>query len=192
MPAMSTLKEMTSDEALTLIDGGAVLLDLRKVDDYLDVHVPGSIALQFEDGPGTASRARDCLPLDVPMLLFGSEREVSNTASALRGKGFHVVGSVDDAVNGWAAARGAPASTEVLTGPEPKGAGLIIDVADPGARVVPEATRIPIERLWSRLDEVVGHAGATVVAGFGIRAAMAVGMLERAGVKDVSFWRSRL
>ena len=67
-------------------------------------------------------------------------------------------------------------------------AGTVVHVGDPGA-VAPEgALSIPIERLWSQIGSVAKNQPATVVAGHGLRAAIAVGILERAGIEEVSFW----
>ncbi|MFN2388867.1 MAG: rhodanese-like domain-containing protein [Actinomycetota bacterium] len=193
----TTLKHLTIEEALAHHDAGAAFVDLRPVEDYLDVHIPGSIDLQYEWGPGMPSRARDCLPLDLPLILLDlGAGDVAHAAAALRGKGFAVVGKVEDGINGWAAARGTPASTEVVSGdrrgrtyPEDR-RPLILDVCDPGAGQIKDATTIPIEQLWPRRDEVARHNGPVVIAGGkGVRAALAVGILERGGVDEIVFWK---
>src|SRR3990170_3212430 len=114
MLTTSTLKTLDFDEALALVDAGACFLDVRDVQSYLDVHIPGSIELLYESGPGFNSRARDCIPLDVPLVLLDLGRaDMVQAAAALRGKGFEILGKVDDGVNRWAERRGTPASTEV-------------------------------------------------------------------------------
>jgi rhodanese-related sulfurtransferase len=115
-------------------------------------------------------------------------------AAALRGKGFDVVGSVADGLNQWSA-RGRPASTDVLirgTGGDEAPDGTLVDVGDPGAATVDGATRIPIDRFWDRSGEFTSATRVVVIAGYGVRAALAVGMLEQAGVEDITFWRTRL
>ncbi len=92
----TTLRELDVDDARAYVDGGAALVDLRPVDDFLDVHVRGSLPLVYEFGPGMASRARDCLPLDLPLILLGThDADVDNAAASLRGKGFAVLGTVE-------------------------------------------------------------------------------------------------
>ena len=190
LPA-TTVKALEFDEALARVDRGAAFVDLRPTQDYLDVHLPGSLALLYEFGPGMAARARDCLPLSLPLILMESEgAHLPNAAASLRGKGFTVLGAVTDAVNAWAAARGAPASTEVVTGSRVP-TGTVIDVGDPGASRDQAALHISIERLWSRTDEVRGEPPFVVASGAGVRAALAVGMLERAGITDLVLWRAR-
>jgi rhodanese-related sulfurtransferase len=188
VPPPTTLKTLPFAEALERYDEGALFVDLRLTPAYLDVHIPGSIALLYEFGPGMAGRARDCLPLDRALLLMASdEAHMGNAAAALRGKGFTVLGEVADAVNEWVAARGAPASTEVASGPRPPG-GTLLDVGDPGAGHPDGALRIPVEKLWARAHEVPRAAPVVVVSGYGVRAALAVGMLERAGSGEVIVW----
>src|SRR5919106_5633604 len=186
MIATSTLKSLTLDEADAAVDEGAAYVDLRPISDYLDVHIPGSLALLYEFGPGMASRARDCLPLSVPLVLLeDGSSDLMNAAASLRGKGFTVLGRLGGGVSEWANARGTPASTEVVDVP-PEGT-TVLDVSDPGAPEATGAVTIPIEHLWTRVHELEGKGPVVVTAGRGIRAALAVGMLERAGI-DVVFW----
>jgi len=187
MPSAPTLRNLDVDEALALVDDGARLVDLRDVGSYLEVHVPGSLELLYESGPGFNSRARDCIPLDVPLVLLDLRaNDLVHAAASLRGKGFDVPGKLEDGINRWAERRGSPASTEVVT-ERPEGV-TILHVGDPGTTNVEADLTIPIEKLWGRLDEVAADRVA-IAAGFGVRAALAIGMLEHAG-KEVLFWRT--
>lgn len=191
MVTRSTLKQLSFSEAMHHVNAGAAFVDLRDVDSYLDVHIPGSLSLLYETGPGFQSRARDCVPLDVPLLLIEREGvDMMNAGSSLRGRGFNVVGSVRDAVNEWSRSQGAPASTETYRGPHPRHS-LVLDVSDPGALGVGETTCIPIEQLWGRVDEVAAEPRVVVASGYGVRAALAVGILERAGVRETIVWNTR-
>ena len=190
MAIKTSLRELPYDEAAAEMARGATPIDLRPVEEYLDVHIPGTIELLYEFGPGMPSRARDCLPLDSALLLLDlGAGDLNNAASSLRGKGFTVVGYVRDAVNGWAVENRTPVSTEIVSGPAPPDA-FVLDVGDPGAQVSDPAARIPIERLWSRANELADQERVVVAAGAGVRAALAVGMLERAGVPEILFWRT--
>ncbi|HEX2049503.1 MAG TPA: hypothetical protein VHJ34_02590 [Actinomycetota bacterium] len=191
MKVRTTLKRLALEDALALVDRGACFVDLRPVRDYLDVHVPGSLSLLYEAGPGMAARARDCVPLDVALVVLeGGAGDVVHAAASLRGKGFTVLGSLPDGVAAWARARGTPVSTEVVDAPSPPD-GTVLDVGDHGAPPSDGARRIPIETLWPRLGELRGAERVVVASGFGVRAALAVGMLERAGVGEVVVWRRR-
>ena len=191
MPVATTLQELSFDTALEHLDEGAAFVDLRPTSDYLDVHVPGALALLYEFGPGMATRARDCIPLDVPLVLLEDDRsDLQHAAASLRGKGFAVLGYTRDAINNWARS-GRPASTEVVEGSRSPG-GVVLDVADPGARPPEDAERIPADELWRRSGELTRHSRVVVAAGYGVRAALAVGMLELAGVPEVVLWKTRL
>jgi len=189
MLATRTLKRLPFEEALAAVDAGAAFVDLRSVDAYLEVHIPGSIALLYEHGPGLASRARDCLPLDLPLVLVDlGEVDYVHAAASLRGKGFTVLGAVEDTINRWAAVRGTPASTDIAEGTI-EGSGVVLDVGDSGAPKVHDAVHIPIDQLWKRVSEVADSGRVAVTAGYGVRAALAVGILELAGVDEVLIWR---
>jgi rhodanese-related sulfurtransferase len=191
MLAASTLRTLPFEEVLANVDKGAALVDLRLIEPYLEVHVPGSLELLYEFGPGMAGRARDCLPVSLPLILLDLGRgDAVNAAASLRGKGFAVLGKAEDGINQWAATRGPPASTEVLH-QEPSPEGLVLDVGDPGAHAPESALRIPIELLWSRAQEATGRGPVAVAAGYGVRAALAVGILERKGAEEIVFWKRR-
>lgn len=188
MVTRTTLRALDLADALAVVESGGAFVDVRDVDSYLDVHIPGSIEVLYEFGPGFNSRARDCIPLEVPLVLLDlGVGDMTNAAAALRGKGFDVRGKVDDALNGWPRLRGHPTSTEVVT-QRPEGVS-VLHVNDPGVGDVDPDLAIPIEQLWARSDEVTWSRVA-VAAGFGVRAALAVGILERAG-HDVLFWKTR-
>lgn len=182
-----SLQTLDFTEALDAVDRGAAFIDLRRIPSYFEVHIPGSIPLLYEFGPGLASRARDCLPLSLPLVLLElGYGNCAHAAAALRGKGFTVLGKIDDGINRWAAARGTPRSTEVLSSPT----GRVLDVGDPGAQAHDDAVHIPVELLWSRLAELHDDEQLTVASGYGVRASVAVGILERAG-HEVSIWSVR-
>jgi rhodanese-related sulfurtransferase len=189
MLATRTLRELPFEEALAAVDAGAAFVDLREVDAYLEVHIPGSLSLLYEQGPGLASRARDCLPLDLALVLVDlGGADYVHAAASLRGKGFTVLGRVGDAINRWASVRGVPASTEIVRGTI-QGSGLVLDVGDFGAPGTEEAVRIPIEELWRRVEELPSAERVAVTSGYGVRAALAVGILERTGVEEILLWR---
>jgi hydroxyacylglutathione hydrolase len=192
MLATRTLRDLSFEQALMAVDRGAALIDLRDVDAYLDVHIPASLCLVYEWGPGMASRARDCLPLNLNLVLMdtGGDIDYLHAAASLRGKGFTVSGKVVDPINAWADKHGVPASTDVIS-ETVAGSGTVLDVGDAGADHMPDAVVIPIEQLWDRIDEIGDASRVAVLSGYGVRAALAVGILERAGIEEIFFWRSR-
>ncbi|MDP9066907.1 MAG: hypothetical protein M3N53_00985 [Actinomycetota bacterium] len=191
MLSTSTLKELSLSSALGAVDEGAAFVDLRPVRNYLDVHIPRSLSLQYENGPGFQSRARDCIPLDIPLVLLHDEAaDMIWAAACLRGRGFAVLGTVQDGLNAWANVHGTPASTEIYRGPQPRRA-RVLDVTDPGTTGATDATTIPIEQLWGRAPELKDERRVVVAFGYGVRAALAVGILERTGIDDVIAWDTR-
>jgi rhodanese-related sulfurtransferase len=189
MPVHSLLRTLDFDDALAEVDSGAAFVDVRPIQAYLDVHIPGSLELLYEFGPGFAGRARDCLPLDLPLILLDlGDGDLLNAAASLRGKGFEVLGTVADGINQWASRRGAPISTEVIEGDRASG-GIAVDVGDPGVGRCEGARRVALERLWEEAGPLKGAGRVVVVAGVGVRAALAVGILERRGIEEVAFWR---
>ncbi len=188
MRVTSTLRELGTDEARAAYEDGAALVDLRPVDDYLAGHVRESLSLAYERGPGFAGRARDCLPLDLSLILIDDGvGDTVHAAASLRGKGYDVIGIVrrSDLSSRWPSA-----STETITG-EGSPEGFLLDVGDPGTRSVPEAaTRIPVDRLWAVAEEIRDEARVVVMAGKGVRAALAVGILEGAGIPQIAFWKT--
>jgi rhodanese-related sulfurtransferase len=191
VPVTTTVRKLTFGEGMDHLDeGGAALVDLRPVESYLESHIPGSLALVYEFGPGLAGRARDCLPLDLGLILLDpGQVDLGNAAAALRGKGFTVMGAIDDALEAWPESRGALGSTDVIGGRDTP-SGQVLDVGDPGVAPLQDATSIPIERLYRRAGELEGASPITLAAGYGVRAALAVGILEQHRVEKIVFWRT--
>lgn len=189
MAVTTTVKRLTFDEALEVVELGGAFIDLRPTAQYLDAHVPGSLDVVYEAGPGMSTRARDCLPLGIPYVLLElGYGDLALATAALRGRGFAVVGSVEDSLNQWAGKGRRIASTEVVTGHTPPDA-TILHVADPGAKAPDGAVTIPADDLWPRCDELDRSRRVAVVSGWGVRAGLAVGILERNGFDDVVVWR---
>ncbi|MGH2750944.1 MAG: hypothetical protein ACRDK3_08750 [Actinomycetota bacterium] len=184
-----TLRTLPFDDAKAAVDRGAAFVDLRPVESYLEVHVPKSLALLYEFGPGMAARARDCLPLGLPLVLLDlGHGNPGHAASSLKGKGFTVLGRVEDGINRWAAVQdaAAPISTEVVARPQ----GRVLHVGDPGVFPGDDALTIPLELLWERASELERGEPIVVASGYGVRAALAVGILERFEY-EVVIWDAR-
>lgn len=182
------MKDFRLDEARAHLSHGAALVDLRPAEEFLDVHVAGSLPLVYEFGPGMSNRARDCLPLDLPLILLGThDVDLEHAAASLRGKGFAVVGALRGGVEEWARSEGRPVSTALLDRMPDK--ATIVDVGDPGAPSVEGAVKIPAESIWVRAGELDPAGPVVIPCGFGIRAALAVGVLEHHGFRDVSLYR---
>jgi rhodanese-related sulfurtransferase len=167
-------------------------VDLRPTDDYLARHIPTTIPLLYEAGPGLGGRARDLLPLDSRLVLVEDGVSPLDTAAdSFRGKGFEVVGYLAGGVDAWP---DSPATTPQTLLAEAPVELVLVDVADPGALIPAERgalARIPAERLWERSGELHPTWAIGVLAGWGVRAAAAVGILEKLGFRKITFVRTR-
>jgi rhodanese-related sulfurtransferase len=168
-----------------------LLIDIREVDDYIAGHIRGSISNLWEAGTGFATRARDLLPLDSPLIMVEHpDLPTEDAAQQLRGKGFDVVGALAGGIEGWPEPSEVVA-TRVLEVDELPGDLFYLHVYDPGTQAPQSPFHIAVERLWERFGEISDYRRIGVLAGYGVRAAAAVGILERLGIPEVVFIRTR-
>lgn len=141
----------------------------------------------FEAGPGFAGRARDLLPLDARLILLDhGESPLDVAAAMLRGKGLEVTGYSD--VSEWPQRT---STRDVMLGEQ--GTTRLVDVGDPGTLAPPSPAEykfISVETLWRR-DVDLDTVDVGVLAGWGVRAATAIGILEKRGVEKLVFVRTR-
>jgi rhodanese-related sulfurtransferase len=187
-----TLRNLTAARARELLAGDALAIDLRPVADYLAGHIHGSIPLLFEPGPGLGGRARDLLPLDARLVLLDDGvSPLERAADSFRGKGFDVVGALAGGVRAWADPL---VTTPVIQLADVRDVLALINVSDPGT-VLPPAygvgASIPVERLWDEASELGRGWDLGILAGYGVRAAAAVGILEKLGFTRLTFVRTR-
>jgi rhodanese-related sulfurtransferase len=189
---MTTLPSLPPERVQRILDAGGLGVDLRSVDGYLARHAAGTIPLLYEAGPGLGGRARDLLPLDARIVLLADGTSpLDKAADSFRGKGFEVVGYVEGGVDAWP---GEPVGTPQTSLADAPVELVLIDVADPGTLLPPERgaqARIPAERLWARAEELHPTWAIGVLAGWGVRAAAAVGILEKLGFGRITFVRTR-
>jgi rhodanese-related sulfurtransferase len=188
----ASLRSLTPARARELLAGDALAIDLRPVADYLAGHIRGSIPLLFEAGPGLGGRARDLLPLDARLVLLDDGTSpLERAADSFRGKGFEVVGALAGGVKAWADPL---TTTPVIQLADAPDVLALINVSDPGTALPPGhgvGASIPVERLWDQAGELGRNWDLGVLAGYGVRAAAAVGILEKLGFTKVTFVRTR-
>lgn len=178
-----SIRRLTPDAAEKLLAEG-LAVDLRPIAQYLEKHLHGSISILWEQGPGFATRARDLLPLNARLVLLeDGVSPLDQAAAQLRGKGFDVEGCVG--------ADEVPALGRMIsTRPSPlqeAGSLILLDVGDPGTRYEERVLKIPAELLWEQHGDIDLSRRLGVLAGYGVRAATAVGILERLGSREITF-----
>ncbi len=183
---MGLMKTLDPARVREILASGGLLIDTRAVDEYLASHVDASISIMFEAGPGFGGRARDLLPLEASLvLLTDPQTPLDEAAAMLRGKGLDVAGFADGT------------GLETRSTPTAEGSpnGLVfVDVRDPGTRpptTTNSALVIPVEHLWTDAGELDKAAHIGLLAGWGVRAATAIGILERLGFAHLTFVRTR-
>lgn len=193
MPVTTDLRALTAERCQQLLDAGTLLVDLRPTLEYLEVHVNASIPLLFEAGPGLGGRARDLLPLDARLILLEDPTSpLDKAADAFRGKGFDVIGYFPGGVDAWP---DPPGGTPVVALGQTPLDMVLLDVADPGTVIPPTRrahVRIPVEHLWDEGPLVLDRGvDIGVLGGWGVRAAAAIGILEKLGLTKLSYVRTR-
>lgn len=177
----------------TAMSNGAVLLDVRSSDTYLDEHIPGSLHVALS-GVQFGTRVGFVLPSAAPIIVVAdSAAEAQRAADSLRVVAFdNLLGATDIAA--WkaggnetaATARVAPADLERRL---QHGEGIrVLDVREPNeweAGHIAGATFIPYRELPKRMDEVPAEDPLAVVCGSSSRSPIAVSLLERAGIADL-------
>lgn len=167
---------------------GGLIIDLRPIDEYLRKHIRGSIPLLFDNATGFSGRARDLIPLDSPCVLVDSgSANLDEAAEIMRARGFDVPGYLQN-LDGLPGSK--PGPTEVVTLMRP-GELVLLDVGDPGTEAPRNTTKIPLERLWTEAPKLDKASTIGVLAGWGVRAAAAIGILEKLGFARPLFVRTR-
>ena len=181
------LPRIPAGRAASVLEEG-LALDLRPIPQYLEKHLRGSISILWEQGPGFATRARDLLPLNARLILLEDESSpLQEAASRLRGKGFDVEGYLSAEDLGQLGKLIPTRSVPI----EDAGSLHLLHVGDPGTVHEGRSVRIPAERLWDGLSELNTSYRIGVLSGFGVRAATAVGILEKFGFKEIVLIRTR-
>lgn len=172
---------------------GAVLLDVRSSDAYLDGHIPGSVHVALF-GAQFGTRVGFVLPVTARIIVVAdSPTEAQRAADSLRVVAFdNLLGATDIAA--WKAAGGEIAGT-VRVAPADLERRMqhgeqirVLDVREPNEWEeghIADATFIPYRELPKRMDEVPAEDPLAVVCGSSSRSPIAVSLLEREGITDL-------
>ncbi|SDZ77628.1 MBL fold metallo-hydrolase [Microbulbifer marinus] len=183
-----------SAEKFDQLCDNAVVIDVRGISAYLGAHLPRSIALPEDMIPAFAGWILD--EQDELLLVAESSEQAEAAARHLARIGFdHVLGYLDPALPGWAAAARPFDSVPVVDVDEVKAR-----VADNGEQwslldvrgrneieegVVSGATTIYIGHLPQQLEQLSKEKHYTTMCASGARATIAASILRRAGFQHV-------
>lgn len=185
---------LSTEQVEQEVRDGAVILDVRSSDAYLEQHIPGSVHVALS-GAQFGTRVGFVLPSTARLVLVVDDAgEVPQATDSLRVVAFdNLLGYTSMAA--WVAAGKATASTprvapsdlqdQLAGGNGPQ----VLDVREPNeweAGHIEGAEFIPYRELPRRMDEVPVGVPLAVVCGSSSRSPVAVSLLERAGFNNLT------
>jgi rhodanese-related sulfurtransferase len=176
---------------VTLLDAGAIPLDVRDNISFAAGHIPRSVNIgldgQYASWCGTLLSPRERLVV----VADGEERSCEAIMRLARVGMENVAGYVDRGILSWTAA-GNPSEAlpqmDIAELHDRQDALHVLDVRRPGeyaAGHVPVARNIPLSELPRRIREVPGDAPLAVICASGYRSAIASSLLRREGATNV-------
>ncbi|QIL89832.1 MBL fold metallo-hydrolase [Microbulbifer sp. SH-1] len=176
------------------VAGRAVLLDVRGISAFLGAHVPGSLALPVGMIAAFAGWYLD--EHEELILIADSATQAEAAARNLTRIGYdHLLGYLNTAMPGWAAAGRPFRSVPVIDAQEVKTRignkrenWVLLDVRDRGEiseGIIKGAETIYVGKLPEQLDRLAKDRNYTVMCASGARATIAASVLLRAGFHNV-------
>jgi len=174
--------------------GGARIVDVRPIREFMGGHVPGSISVPHVPGQFEAL-VRSLLPVGAPAVLIAGGQEAAESAAAdLRALGHQVLGFLDGGTGAWTQAghpveqmrEFAPAALQARLG---AGGPAVLDVREPGewaGGVIPGAICIRLGEIASRSAELDPAGEYVAVCAHGVRSLRAAWLLEQRGFARVA------
>lgn len=189
-------RSLSIREAIPYFQRGAALLDTRSKDEYVAVHVPGSVHLQADDQ--LSNRVGFVLPPDVPIVLIAEDAATyERVVYALARVGYEsIVGFLGEGIQGWQAA-GLPVTSGDIQDIEPaelnsmlksQDRPVVVDVREPWEYAmghVPGAVLIPLGQLTGRIGELDPNKPVAAICASGSRSQSAAALLGQKGFKKV-------
>lgn len=182
-----TMKPLTLDETIHLMDTGAQLLDTRESSDFEGAHLSGSINIAL--GGQYASWAGSLLDRKKPIVLIAEPGAEEESAIRLGRIGFdHLAGYLDGGMLALTARPDLVQRTERITAatlaeylvrPDPP---LILDIRSDKERQkkhIEKSASIPLNHLEDRLGELPRDRTIVVHCAGGYRSAIAASLLQR-------------
>jgi hydroxyacylglutathione hydrolase len=190
----AVLAPLAPAEVDGLLRGGATLIDARAPADWAAAHVAGSLSVTAVHATVGTRAAAACDPAAAVVVSAADARCAVRVGRALEAVGFRDLrGILDGGIAAWWAAGLPVASTdsidpEALAAALARGALALLDVRDEAewrTGHVVRSLHIPVLALPDELERVRGALDGVplaVACAAGNRAALAVSLLERAGV----------
>lgn len=191
-------KPLTIQEAIPHFQRGAGLLDTRSKDDFVQMHVPGSVHLEADDQ--LSNRIGFVFPPDVPVILLLSDpADYEKVVFSLARVGYdNVVGYLAEGLDIWEK-MGLPVTSGDIKDIQPvelndlliNGNGsrpVVVDVREPWEYHqghIPGAILMPLGQLSSRLNELDLEKPVAVICATGNRSQSASALLGQKGFKTV-------
>jgi hydroxyacylglutathione hydrolase len=169
----------------TMIDPDAWVIDVRPSDRYFAGHIPGSLSIEW--GSSFAPWAGWLVPFGTPIhLVVDSLQDPVWAATELGRIGYEVAGATTD-LDGVELVKGRTAGVAEAAEAIASGA-LVVDVRDPHERSVSHAEGTVHQYVPDLRDEIPGSDSEDVwlMCASGFRAAIAAGLVERAGRTPVT------
>ncbi len=197
LAAAASLERISALDLAKLLGDGVTLIDGRAPADWMAAHIPGSLNVTIVHATVGTRAAAAVDPSSGVVVTAASEEVAEHVARRLEAVGFRDLrGILAGGIDGWRDAGLALASTESITVEElaarlGRGEVSVLDVRDDAEWDLGHlagSTHVPMLALASRLESVrerVDGIPLAVSCSAGNRAAVAVSMLERAGIGPV-------
>jgi hydroxyacylglutathione hydrolase len=174
-------------DARGLLDGGAVVVDVRPIEQYAAGHIPGSVSIELRDA--FASWLGWLLPHDVPLVfvLDPGQDPADLVWPALKIGYERLTGQLEGGIAAWTAAGGTVSALRLVTAAQINGR-TVVDVrqhAEYAAGHIPGAVHIELGDLPEHAAQLP-HRSTVLMCGHGERAMTAASLLERGGHRDVA------
>jgi hydroxyacylglutathione hydrolase len=181
------LAELNPAEVRSLLDDGAVLVDVRPIGQYAAGHIPGSVSIPLRDA--FASWLGWLLPHDVPLVfVLGPGHDPAEVVwPALKIGHEHLVGQLTGGIAAWIADGGAVTAIRLVTAEEFDDPA-VLDVRqreEYAAGHIPGAVHLELGDLPKHAEQLP-HRSTVVMCAHGERAMTAASLLERCGHRDVA------
>lgn len=190
-----TARALSVDEAVSLFQHGAALLDTRTKQNYVARHIPGAVHLEANEQ--LSNRVGVLLPADAQIvLLLDDPANYRQVAYMLARVGFDNLAGYLASLDEWAA-RGYPVMSGDVQDIDPRELEnriandsrlVVLDVREPWEYRnghVPNAKLIPLGHLQARYTELDPELPVAVICQSGNRSQTAAALLAQKGFKQV-------